>query len=181
MKQQISQNDQRKIQKVLNEYQQLMESIEKITAIVEKFVKGLKEEKANILMDKAEELACSIKKENEISNEAGKLKKKSREISKICYELSSTSKHQIRKHYHRLLDIKERLKAEDADITEFYPEIAMTAAYATYDRSRGNIGVTFETFLKEFTNRAIKSDKDEFFELMTLFEAIVAYASMYIN
>ncbi|WP_022846643.1 MULTISPECIES: type III-A CRISPR-associated protein Csm2 [unclassified Desulfurobacterium] len=109
------------------------------------------------------------------------LKDTAEKVAKLFAE-DKTSKHQIRKHYHRLLDIKERIKTKNTDdIKEFYPEIAMTAAYATYDRSRNNIGNAFERFLKELTNEAINSNKDNFLKLMTLFEAVVGYANMYVK
>ncbi|OMH40389.1 type III-A CRISPR-associated protein Csm2 [Desulfurobacterium indicum] len=117
----------------------------------------------------------------DIEKQAEVLKNKAEEIAKL-FGSDKTSKHQIRKHFHRLLDIKERMKADDSDnIKKFLPEIAMTSAYATYDRSRNRIGVAFEKFLKEFTNEAVKADKKKFFDLMTLFEAIVGYSNMYVS
>ncbi|WP_456395331.1 type III-A CRISPR-associated protein Csm2 [Desulfurobacterium sp.] len=109
------------------------------------------------------------------------LKNKAEKAAKL-FGNDGTSKHQIRKHFHRLLDIKERMKADNSnDIRKFLPEIAMTSAYATYDISRKNIGIAFERFLKEFTNEAVNGDREKFFKLMTLFEAVVGYANLHVK
>ncbi len=115
-------------------------------------------EKAILLQEGAENIAEYIGKENK------------------------TSKHQIRKYYHKFLDIKEKVEAENA-IEPFLPELSMNAAYVTYDKNRNNspVGELFKTFIKEFVNLALQGDKARFFDLMMLFEAVVGYSTRHVK
>ncbi|SNR65818.1 type III-A CRISPR-associated protein Csm2 [Desulfurobacterium atlanticum] len=132
-----------------------------IRLLVKEFVEGDNEKKADILLNQLE--------------------------SKFVRKLKDdkTSKHQIRKHYHRLLEIKEQIEASGAkDIKPFLPEIAMTSAYATYDRNRQGtkIGQLFEAFLKSLVKEVVeRKDTQTFLDLMKLFEAVVGLSSKYLR
>ena len=171
-------------QQIIKDYEKFIRRLNQQN-LPENFVKSSPEGKANMLMKEVEDFVLLIKEENalfkEISSTVKKTKDKGlkRELKKIKQELSETSKHQIRKYYHRLLDIKGEMVGND--IKRFYPKIAMTSAFASYDKSRGNIGQAFKKFLTDLTKEAVKGDKNTFLELMTLFEAVVAYSVLHIE
>ncbi|MEO2069682.1 MAG: type III-A CRISPR-associated protein Csm2 [Desulfurobacteriaceae bacterium] len=128
----------------------------KVKDLLEKYFKGNSVEKATILGNEFFEFVQKLKKEK-------------------------VSKHQIRKHYHYLLEILEKIEADDDRERAFLlnlPKIAMAKVYINYDASRNMKSKLFKEFVEKLVDKVVNTKSLQTFkDAVFIFEALVGYTA----
>jgi len=91
---------------------------------------------------------------------------------------------QLRRFYNDVLTLKNKIDHYDKDVKEekfkqLLPYVKMLKAKVAYSKSRNNVNKEFKKFIDEYVDSI--NDLDDFYAFCDFFEAIVAYAPLYLK